>query len=284
MSKTAPTPAIHFLSAELPIEGKIHRDMFSIFYSVWANPNMKIFHIVKYLLENSPENSRTWSTRIRQLSLMYELEDPLECLRKDPPPKSVYKENVLIKITSFFEKQLRLKADSNWKMQYFNVSACNLRGRYHPAICSVSSENEVKQMRPHLKMLTGDYLTYQVKSHESGGPSHCRICSSENTKNIHTDSVKHILTSCSYLQSIQENILSEIRVICDSIPYLNFSEIENNCEDLTQFLLDPSSLNLKQRVSPSDEILSLLFSKVRNLCWALDKARMAKLKSLLKRG
>ena len=111
-----------------------------------------------HLLQKSPENSRTWTTRMRQLCQMYELEDPLECLMKDPPPKSIYKENVLIKITSYFERLLRQKAKLNWKMQYMEVSTCNLRGRYHPAICSVTSENEVKQMRPHLKMLTGDYM------------------------------------------------------------------------------------------------------------------------------
>ena len=31
LSKTAPTPAIHFLTGELPIEGKVHRDIFSTF-------------------------------------------------------------------------------------------------------------------------------------------------------------------------------------------------------------------------------------------------------------
>ena len=41
LSQSAPTPAIHFLLGEMPIEGKIHRDMFSLFYSVWSNPDTK---------------------------------------------------------------------------------------------------------------------------------------------------------------------------------------------------------------------------------------------------
>ena len=32
LSITAPTPSIHFLTGELPIEGKIHRDIFTLFY------------------------------------------------------------------------------------------------------------------------------------------------------------------------------------------------------------------------------------------------------------
>ena len=34
LSKYASTPAIHFILGELPIEGKIHRDVFSLFFSI----------------------------------------------------------------------------------------------------------------------------------------------------------------------------------------------------------------------------------------------------------
>ena len=71
LSKSAPTPAIHFLLGELPMEGRLHCDMFALFYSVWCNPQTKIHQIVKYLLINSPENSRTWSVNLRHISKMY---------------------------------------------------------------------------------------------------------------------------------------------------------------------------------------------------------------------
>jgi hypothetical protein len=58
LSKSAPTPAIHFLLGELPMEGKIHRDMFSFFFSVWSNPDTKIHQMIKYILSISPDNSR----------------------------------------------------------------------------------------------------------------------------------------------------------------------------------------------------------------------------------
>ena len=79
LSQQASTSAIHFLLGELPMEGKLHRDMFSLFYSIWSNPESKIFEIVKYLLETSTENSRTWSINLRHISKMYGLEDPLIC-------------------------------------------------------------------------------------------------------------------------------------------------------------------------------------------------------------
>ena len=110
LSKTAPTPAIHFLLGELPMEGKIHRDMFSLFYGVWSNPDTKIYQIIKYILATSYENSNTWAMNMRHIAKMYNLEDPLVCLHKDPTRKSSIKELVMTKITAFHESELRQKA------------------------------------------------------------------------------------------------------------------------------------------------------------------------------
>ena len=110
LSKTAPTPAIHFLTGELPIEGKIHRDVFSLFYSIWTNPDTKIFEIIKYLVSNSQANSRTWSAHLRNLCRKYGLEDPFLSLRQDPPSKFDYKELILTKITAYYERILRQAA------------------------------------------------------------------------------------------------------------------------------------------------------------------------------
>ena len=100
------------------MEAKLHRDIFSLFYSVWTNPESKIFSIIKYLLENSNENSRSWAIHLRQISQMYELEDPLDCLRKSPPSVSTYKQHIITKITAFHEKELRKDALRNNSMRY----------------------------------------------------------------------------------------------------------------------------------------------------------------------
>ena len=82
------------LLGELPMEGKIHRDMYSLFYSVWCNPQSKVYQIVKHILQNSYENSTTWAINLRHISRMYALEDPLDWLQRDPMPKSQFKELV----------------------------------------------------------------------------------------------------------------------------------------------------------------------------------------------
>ena len=185
LSQTAPTAAIHFLFGELPIEAKIHCDMFSLFYSIWTNPNSKIFSIVKYLLETSSENSRSWSIHLRHISKMYKMDDPLECLLKNPPSKATYKEYILTKIVAFHERELRTEAIDKDKMKYLNVSLTGLRGKLHPAISGISTTHAVTKMRPHIKMLTNNYLTFEEKSLQSGGSPYCRLCSDVSLSLIH---------------------------------------------------------------------------------------------------
>ena len=127
--------------------------MFSLFFSVWSNPDTKIYEIVLYILRNSSENSRTWDIHLRHLSRKYGLEDPLVCLARDPPTKSFYKEYAATKITAYYENVLRQSASRNSQMNYLNVSTTGLRGRHHPALSYMITTREVKLSRPHVKLL-----------------------------------------------------------------------------------------------------------------------------------
>ena len=143
LSKSAPTPAIHFLLGELPMEAKIHRDMFSLFYSVWKNPDTKIYQIIKIILSEAEDNSSTWAINFWHICKQYYFENPLNCLQRDPPAKSAFKENVRLKISQFHEKELKEQALSNSKMLYFNVNLFSLRGRHHPCLKNIITVEDV---------------------------------------------------------------------------------------------------------------------------------------------
>ena len=128
------------------------------------NHETKIYSIVKYLLENSPHNSRTWSRHIRNLATQYDIEDPLEIMKKDPPPKSQFKEYILTKITAYHEYHLRLSAVHNSKMKFMHISMSGLRGGHHPAISNIITTQGVSRMRSHLEIISGDFYTYEQKS------------------------------------------------------------------------------------------------------------------------
>ena len=205
LSKYASTPAIHFLLGELPIEGKIHRDVFSLFYSIWRNPKSKIFSIVKYLLQTAPDNSRTWAIHVKNLSEKYGLPNPLDCLNTEPPSKSEFSEHIQTKISAYYEKMLREKSDNNSSMKFLNVSLTGLRGRRHPSLSNLVTTEEVRKARIHIKMLVGDYLTYETKSKRSGGSPICRACEDSST----SEDLTHILVVCVAYEDIRNRIFPE---------------------------------------------------------------------------
>ena len=77
LSDRSPIPALHFLLGEITLEAKLHRDVFSLFYSLWSNPHTKVYRLVRHLLATSKDNSRTWSAHVRHLTKLNGLTDPL---------------------------------------------------------------------------------------------------------------------------------------------------------------------------------------------------------------
>ena len=134
ISDRAPIPSLYFLTGELPIEAKMHRDIFSLFFIIWNNPETKMFKILQYLMEKSPLNSHTWARHIRNLAIQYDIEDPLSAIQRAPPTRAEYKEYILTKITVYHERRHREAAETNSKMKYLNIKVKGLNGRPHPAI------------------------------------------------------------------------------------------------------------------------------------------------------
>ena len=152
LSRSSSIPALHFLLGELPMEGQIHKDVLILFFSVWSNPQSKIFAIIKYLLQTSLPNSRTWAIHLTFIAQKYGLPDPLSCLNVTAPTKESFKELIDTKVSVFYENELRNLAAKNSCMKFFNVSLIGLRGRHHPALSNISTTHEVKKAQFHIKM------------------------------------------------------------------------------------------------------------------------------------
>ena len=126
--------------------------------------------------------------------------------------------------------------------------------------------DEVRKLRPHLKVLSGDYLTYQVKFDQTqkGSPL-CKICRLEN------ETICHIITICPEYQDIRKRILHEFEEMCQLSASLKIKNLTilTNPETLTQFILDPTSFNLEHRVHRDDPITKYLFKISRDLCFPI---------------
>ena len=61
---------------------------------------------------------------------------------------------------------------------------------------------------------------------------------------------------------------------------INFQNIKCDKTILTQFILDCTSINLKNRISKDDEICPVIFNLARDLCYNIMKIRNQKIKLL----
>ena len=170
---------------------------------------------------------------------------------------------------------MRDKAYKSSSMQYLNVSLTGLRGKRHPALSGIVTTHEVKRAKIHIKMLAGDFLTHQVRADRSGGSPLCRTCPENSPK---TEDLNHILTECLVYKEVRQRMFPEISEVCKMTKSeCSFEDIFRNNSSLCQFILDPTSFNLENRVHIDDPALPALFKMSRDYCYAINSIRMKKL-------
>ena len=277
LSPTSPVPAMFFLLGELPIEATLHINILGLFYTILNNPQTKVFKIVAYIMKMADQKSTTWSHHVRLLCLKYNLPDPLMLLGQPPMSKSSWKTLVKTRVTVFHENQQRLKAKSNSKLTNFNVDLLGLAGAPHPAVQYIKVPQEAMKMRAHIKMLSGDFLSYEVLANERGGSPHCRLCTAE------VESVQHILTECSATSDTRQCLYPDLLNLISSIqPDSDVLNVRLEKSTLTQFILDPTSMNLNNscRISFSHPRLQDLLDLSRAWCTGITKQRGRLLQAL----
>ena len=128
--------------------------------------------------------------------------------------------------------------------------------------------------RPHLKLLSGNYLTYSIKAAQSGGSPACRLCSTGSE-----ESVSHVVSTCTATELERSKIVTEYRTLCmQTKNCVDFDRFLLTEKLFCQFILDPTSINLPVRISPNDPLVNKFFNLSRDFCHIIDKTRMRLLK------
>ena len=210
--------------------------------------------------------------------------DPLQILNIDTlMSKSTIKKMISTKITVYHENELRAKADRIDKMKYLNVSLLGLNGTPHPVLLNIRTSREVRSLRPVLKLLAGDYYSYEERANRSGGSPHCRLCSAEGENNPQVENVEHIVTKCVGTETVRIKLMPDIISATSSAKSeVDISGIFDNSIVMTQYLLDCTSMNLRNqhRIHINDPACPLIYSLSRNLLNGIHQERIRKLKNL----
>ena len=134
---------------------------------------------------------------------------------------------------------------------------------------NVITTHAVNKMRPHIKMLAGNYLTFEEKSKQSGGSPYCRLCSDISEP----ESLEHLISKCEGIHETRTRILNTMSSICQDVGLdIDLTQFSN--DQVTRFVLDPSSMTLTKRISISHPPLPALFQLSRDFCYTIDRKRM----------
>ena len=170
--------------------------------------------------------------------------------------------------------------NQNSKMLYLNVNIKGLNGRPHVVLDYSTNTKDVQRLHSHLKLLCNDLYTYETKATFHGGSSNCRLCKPDSPPCSNVENVNHIISECQAYSDIRNRILFQMEIVVrKSENKVNFSNIMTNDGLLTQFVLDCTSLNLPDRISPSDEIFERVLNLSRDYCYSICKKRLSLLKS-----
>ena len=103
---------------------------------------------------------------------------------------------------------------------------------------------------------------------------HCRSCSDPTSR----EDLTHILTQCVTYREIRERMIPEYEeVLTESESELSIEEVLQTDENLCQFILDPSSINLRKRINICDPVIHKLFELSRSYCYAVNCERVRNL-------
>ena len=280
LSSTSPIPALYFLLGELPVEGKVHIATLTLFHTIWASPDTTVHKMLKYILMMCQTNSTTWSNHVRLLAWKYALPDPLQLLNSPAWPKSIWKTHVTTKVIVFYENELRGKSLSNSKMLYLNVQLLGLNGRVHPALLNINTTQDSRKLRPHLKFLSGDFLSGEMLAADrpSLSPA-CKLCSAP------VDSYDHILLACRATAETRERIFPELLNIVSQVQPRSILLQNHSHPQLTQFILDCTSPNLDEnlRIPAHNPGISHVYKISRDWTFAISNQRTRLLKKVLDR-
>ena len=146
-------------------------------------------------------------------------------------------------------------------------------------LLGVLNTQDVMRSRVHVRMLAGDYPCAAY----AGNDKSCKLCRSLRPHDTApVEDMFHLLTRCRATADTRDRILPDLfNIIFEFYPH-NQLLTEPNQAHITQFVLDPTSLNLPVniRISPNSPNIQSVMCLCRHLCFALHKDRTRQLKNL----
>ena len=135
----------------------------------------------------------------------------------------------------------------------------------------------------HVRMLAGDYPCFANIGSHLHGDNYCKLCQALRPQTpAPVEGMVHLVTMCRATAETRTRILPDLlNLVSQYYPY-NQILLEPNPTQLTQFILDPTSLNLPVgiRICSNSKDLHKVITVCRNICFSIHKDRTKQLRIL----
>ena len=131
-------------------------------------------------------------------------------------------------------------------------------------------------------MLAGDYPCQLHLSKERGVDPCCGLCTAMSSGPSPVEDMVHLLSMCRSTAETRSRIIPELLNILVKHDPSNNLLIRIDHSHLTQFILDPTSLNLPMniRIPTNHPTISQVMRTCSQVCFSIHKDRVAKLKKI----
>ena len=253
-----PECVVYFLLGSLPVVALVHLKMLGLLGMISRlGPTSILQQIGRNILLSSTPIKKSWFSKVRDISIQYELPDPLLVLQ-DQKKKDIWKKECKARVISFWEEKLRGQAMYLPSLLYFQPQFMSLN-RPHKIWSLPESTYEVQKSVVVATMLSGRYMTDHHTRHWSklNPNGYCQLCQammhSQDTTVISNlpplGTLEHQLLECPSLETTRVRCKTYWKDYCDDKPEVkNLSMVAGmiaghaiDSKSCIQFLLDPSS-------------------------------------------
>ena len=252
--------AINLLIGALPIEGEIHKRQLSLLYLLVSANNSKIQELLQRQPSVNFDNPKSFFYYVMKTLQQYELPKISE-LQTNTPTKPVWKKLVNRKISAYWDRILKLEAESKTSLKYLEINDLGISIPHNIYRTVQPTVLDVRKCHIKSRMLTRTY-TLQADRHKFSRyeiePT-CPLCGQE------PEDLPHMLTTCLLLNDARKETFLPIKImVINKIGARKWKEIFTDRNKLTLLILDCTNYSDLFR-NPKDlmdiEILS------RNMCF-----------------
>ena len=239
-----------------------------------AGPQNDLNKLAVFLLHNQVSTSLFF--KLRDLSAMYTLPDPLQILLF-PPPKNVFKNLVRKRILDYWHKKLVQDSKTKSSLCFLQAEFLPLGAGPHPPWLSCESSptaNRAAIIMAHI--ISGRYRDDYLSSRWDGGSNCCRL---PNCGFFPGDCSHYLSGSC---PALKDALLATLQHSLDSLsetPYLIsplISAWQQSSDDWSKFITDPSCnpqvIKIKKDLGPKS--IWPLFKVSRAYIWTMHELRL----------